>query len=84
MSRINFVFDRAKNLKPFTSTLWDASSKKIEGENYPEIPLVELKCYFKLLPEEIQEEAVEYGLNDSLFRDNVYFFFKSKPHLLKI
>lgn len=81
-NEVDIVFERAeKHVQAFRVTLLDASPYPSDG--LPDLSTDDLKAYFKKLPTEIQDEAFENGMDDGLFIDDVYFFFKAHQNLFK-
>jgi len=57
-----------------TGSFHDAVHEAI-GKSYSDNTLKKL---FYVLPENIQNHAFDYGLSDTVFRDNVYVFLQQK------
>lgn len=81
-SEVDVVFEQAeRHVQAFRSTLLDASP--FPSDDLPDLSTDDLKGYFRKLPREIQEEAFENGMDDGLFIDDVYFYFKAHQNLFK-
>lgn len=69
------------DLTKFNQNDWNHFHDVVDGATDQSKPQEELERIFLLLPELLQSETTNWGMNDTVWRENAYLYLMAHPEL---